>query len=176
MLWFTSSKAQAGTQPEKWLLKLTKKILTLILLTTGQRGQIISALNVEQMQINSDNFVFMINNENLKQGKPGYKPELLKLISYPDNRLCGVNYLKEYLPQPWISDRTRKNLLYRKNKPDTAVKRDLISRWLEDILMEAGVDKTVFKAGSTRAATTSKASAAGVRLDELLRTGGWARN
>ena len=125
--------------------------------------------------INADSFVFVINNENLKQGRPGYKPELLRLVSYPDKRLCIVNYLKVYLNKTLDIRQNEKKLFLATNKPHRAAKRDTISRWVKEVLKEAGVDTAVFKAGSTRAAAASKASTAGVPLDEILRAGGWAR-
>ena len=39
---------------------------------------------------------------------------------------------------------------------------------------KAGIDTTIFKSHSTRAASSSAASAAGVPLDEILSQGGWS--
>ena len=71
--------------------------------------------------------------------------------------------------------KNEKKLILSTNKPHKAAKRDTISRWVKDIMQEAGIDTKVFKSGSTRAAATSKASAAGVPLDEILRAGGWTK-
>ena len=79
------------------LLKLSQKVVTLILLITGQRGNIINALSTETMDIQTNCFTFTISNEQIKQGRPGYKPGLLSLKSYPDKTLCVVNYIKQYL-------------------------------------------------------------------------------
>ena len=83
------------------LLQLTQKVFMLILIITAQRGQGIRALNVDNMFVSSSSFRFKIRNEDLKQGPPGYKPEVLKLAAFsPDKRLCIANYLKVYLECP----------------------------------------------------------------------------
>ena len=61
------------------LLKLTQKIVMLILLITGQRGQFITALNVDRMEISLNHITFKIRNSDIKQGRQNYKPEPIKL-------------------------------------------------------------------------------------------------
>ena len=48
-------------------------------------------------RFNINIFTFSIPNLKLKQGRPGYKPELVKFKAYPDERLCVCHYLKQYL-------------------------------------------------------------------------------
>ena len=51
------------------------KIAVLILLVTGQRGQILTALNVEKMDIDATRIKFKIQNKDVKQGCLGYVVE-----------------------------------------------------------------------------------------------------
>ena len=78
--------------------QLVKKLCMLILLATGQRGQILRALDVERMTISKNNYKFIILNSELKQARQGYKPDTLILKSFPaDKRLCVHHYLSTYL-------------------------------------------------------------------------------
>jgi hypothetical protein len=77
---------------------LTMKLVMLILLTTGQRGQILGSLDVQNMDISSKCVTFQVKCSDLKQGRLGYKPELIKLKAYvPDKRLCVYHYAVCYL-------------------------------------------------------------------------------
>ena len=55
------------------------------------------------------------------------------------------------------------------------VSRDTVSRCVEETLKCCGVDTNVFAAGSTRAASSSKARFSGVPSDKTLEAGGWSR-
>ena len=50
-----------------------------------------------------------------------------------------------------------------------------MSRWVKVVMLEAGVDTSMFKPGSTRSAAASKADKAGFPLDEILQASGWSR-
>lgn len=74
------------------LKELTLKLVVLILLLSGQRGQTVHMLNIDRM------FFFFLNNcytfqlvGHLKQSRPGVNNPLVKLT------LCVVSTLKEYL-------------------------------------------------------------------------------
>ena len=58
-------------------------------------------------------------------------------------------------------------------KPFKAVSRDTISRWTKTVLDRSGIDTTVYKAHSTRAATSSKACRNNVPLDQIMANAGW---
>jgi hypothetical protein len=50
------------------------------------------------------------------------------------------------------------------------VTKSTIARWLQCVLVLAGIDTTIFKAHSYRAATTSAAYHAGISLECILKT------
>ena len=93
------------------MLRLTKKIVMLILIITGQRGQILTALNVERMCIRPDYFIFELRNSDIKQGRQNYKPEPIRLKAYPDKRPCIVHCLKIYLERTLHVRQAEKQLL-----------------------------------------------------------------
>jgi hypothetical protein len=155
---------------------LSLKLVTLILLSTGQRPQILKALNVDTMDVSGEKFSFKIKNSQLKQGRLGYKPDLLELKKFDtDKRICVYRYLTAYLKRTLDSRGKEKQLLLTWKKPCHAASQDTMSRWVKETLSLAGIDIKKFKAGSTRAAATSKAKACGGTLEEILRAGGWSQ-
>ena len=155
--------------------KLTLKVLMLIMLVTGQRPQIVRSLNVDKMVVKEDSYVFTIDNLQLKQGRPGYKPERLRLKAYTEKRICIHRYLTEYLKRTIDMRGDVKALFVTLKKPHKAVTRDTVSRWIKVVLGLAGIDTEIFKPSSTRAASVSKAKACGATVGEILKAGGWSR-
>ena len=49
-----------------------------------------------------------------------------------------------------------------------------IARWLKSFLQKAGVDTSVFKARSTRAASTTKAAMVGMSVEEIIQGADWS--
>lgn len=157
------------------LKMLSLKVVMLILLITGQRPQIISKLNVENMEISEDCYLFTVENHDLKQGRPGYKPERICLKAFEDKSLCVHRYLTEYLKRTLDKRGKVKELFITLNKPHKQITRDTTSRWIRTVLNGAGINTQQFKPGSTRAASTSKARECGANMDEILKAGGWSR-
>ena len=58
-------------------------------------------------------------------------------------------------------------------KPNGPASKDTISRWLKQVMTDAGIDTSIFKPHSTRSAATSAAKVADVPLDEIMATAGW---
>jgi len=158
------------------LKKLTLKVVTLLLLVTGQRGQIIRSLSTEAMSIDREKIVFTVDCSQVKQGRPGYRPENLTLKVYPkDKNLCIHRYLSVYLLRTLELRGNVKEVFISFKKPHKKVSRDTVSRWVKTVLEHSGIDSNKFKPGSTRAASVSKAKECGATLDEILKAGGWSR-
>ena len=60
-------------------------------------------------------------------------------------------------------------------KPYRKVSTDTIARWIKTVLRLAGIDTSIFKAHSTRSASTSAATKLGVPLHDMS-TAGWSSN
>ena len=71
---------------------LSMKVVMLILLTTCNWGQIIPALNLNDMIESEDSFHFRILCSQLKQGRPDYKPKLIILSKFSDPNMCSVPF------------------------------------------------------------------------------------
>ena len=59
-------------------------------------------------------------------------------------------------------------------KPHNAISKDTISRWLRNVLFNAGIDCTKFKPHSIRSAAVSKAKANFVPIGHILQVAGWS--
>jgi site-specific recombinase XerD len=64
------------------------------------------------------------------------------------------------------------NLLY--IKPVGPITKDTISRWLKNVMSRSGIDINTCSAHSVRAASTSKANANLVPVDNILKVAGWS--
>jgi hypothetical protein len=59
-------------------------------------------------------------------------------------------------------------------KPYHKVSTDTIARWIKTVLRLAGIDTSIFKAHSTRSASTSAATKLGVPLQDIMSSAGWS--
>ena len=139
-----------------------------------QRGQIIEALTLDNMEITEKGVQFLIKNADLKQGRPGYKPRILQFNFFHIKKICVARYLCKYVKRTADIRGDIRKIFITSKKPHKAVSRDTVSRWVKSVMDKAGINTVVYKPGSTRAASTSKAVQDGTPLDEILRLGGWS--
>lgn len=78
------------------LEELTLKLVMLVLLVSGQRGQTIHLLDINHMFVSDDKYTFVIPSH-LKQSKPGVSNPQVVLESSERPCICVVTSLKEYL-------------------------------------------------------------------------------
>ena len=156
------------------LKDLTLKLVMLVLLVTGQRGQSVFLLSLEGMSMQPDLCSFTLL-EHTKTSKPSGKTQPILIRGFPSNRnICPLTTLKEYIArtQPFRGD--ERKLFVSFIKPHKGVSRDTISRWTKSVLKKAGIDTSKFAGHSTRAAVASKAKAKDIPLDVILSTIGWS--
>ncbi len=153
---------------------LTFKLVMLIALTTGQRCQTLTLLDVSDgnMQKDKDCYNFMLT-DHVKQDRPGKVFGNLHLYKYLTPELCVYTTLQQYLTIT-STLRVSTKLLLSYIRPFNAVTSSTIARWIKAVLLQAGIDTLTFSAHSTRSAATSKA-AASVPIDAILKTVGWTR-
>ena len=156
------------------LLDLSRKLVTLLAILTGQRAQTLHVLNIHNITV-SDSWIKLRTGELLKQSRPGYHLPELSLASYPDEpNICVVTLLRLYLNRTHELRGSAGQLFISSQAPHRPVTRSTISRWIKDILRKAGIDLSIFTPHSTRAASTSAALAKNVPLHTILRTAGWS--
>ncbi len=155
------------------LSMLTKKVVALMAILSGARGQTPYLLDVENMTIEPDSISFRVG-EPTKTSRPGRHVSEIRFNAYPFmKRLCVVYYLKVYLKRTLETRWTVKQLLLSYGVTGRAAARATVRRWIYDVLVAAGIDMGIFTPHSTRSASTSAASSY-VRLATILSTAGWA--
>ena len=165
---------------ELMLEMLTKKLVTLLCLLSGQRVQAISSLRTDFSKVDDQLYTFYIPVV-LKTTKPGRHQAPLQFQVFPhNNKLCVVNCLKEYTKR---TDNIRenlakqpKNLILSYAYPHLPVGPSTIARYVKQFLGLAGIDLTVFTAHSTRSASTSKANNIGLSMKDIQKAAGWTND
>ena len=125
------------------------------------------------MVLDRDNCKFTIV-ELLKTSKPGrHMSELVVKAYLPDNRLCPIACVSEYVKRTSTIRKECDQLLLSFQKPHKPVSTDTISRWLKEVLAMSGIDTTVYKGHSTRSASSSAAEKNKVPLSTIMENAGW---
>ena len=120
-------------------------------------------------------FVSFVLDEPLKQSKPGNTQFEFKLEAYPpDRRLCIVRYVKHYYERTRPLREKENSFFISYTRPHKRVTTQTLSRWIKNCMQRAGVDTGIYKAHSTRAASTSAAAKAELPLDQILVRAGWS--
>ena len=153
---------------------LSQKLVMLLALLSGQRTQTLKLVHIHNIRYTEAGCLIYVTSL-LKHTRPGVHQEPIKLLPYPaDSRLCVVDTLSTYLEKTKSLRGLETQLFISYQKPYRSVSSDTIRRWIKVVMEKAGIDTTIFKSHSTRAASSSAASAAGVPLDEILSQGGWS--
>lgn len=154
------------------LLSLSLKLVVLLALTTSQRCQTLSYLDLRNIDI-QDTFVKIRIGDLLKQSSSKNHLQEIFISAYPnDKRVCVVETLKVYIA---VTKQLRHSpqLIISVRKPHKEVTASTISKWIKKTLKLAGIDTKMFTAHSTRAAASSKASQS-VPIETVLKTAGWS--
>ena len=121
------------------LKDLSFKFLMLLLLVSGQRGQTIHMLDLNDMIVSDNGFTFVVVNH-LKQSRPGYHNPQLKLVPFEDSSLCVVTTCKEYLKKTKSFRGNQSKLFISYVKPCKEVSRDTLTRWVRQVMAKASLD------------------------------------
>ncbi|CAG2208359.1 unnamed protein product [Mytilus edulis] len=152
---------------------LSYKLVTLLLLLTGQRLQTIHSLDLDDITVTDSNIYIDVRSL-LKCSKPGRHLQPIELPAFiEDKSLCIVTVLKEYLARTSCFRKTQK-LILSCIKPYSHVSKDTLGRWVKIVLQSAGVDITIYKPHSTRSASTSAALRCATSIDTILKAAGWS--
>lgn len=152
------------------LKMLTLKIATLLALTTAQRAQTLTNLNLNYMETSSKTVVFTMNCLQ-KTDRIGRINQNITLDAYKKKELCPVYTLKYYLK---ATKKLRKDdYLLVSFRTWRKISTSTLARWLKIVLTSSGIDVTKFQAHSFRGASTSAAFSAGITLDIIMKTANW---
>lgn len=168
-------KYLAGQSPPEAisLLALARKLVMLLLLLSGQRGQSIHTLDIRNIECTGEKLILKFG-ELLKTSRPGHHLAEIVLPAYVDKpELCVVNTFCVYLKRTQPVRNNQHQLFLATVKPYKAVTRDTIRNWAKAVLGAAGVDLNIYGPHSTRSAATSAAAAHKIPLQTIIRTAGW---
>ena len=156
------------------LRQLTLKLVMLLALLAGLRGQSLHLIDIRNITVNR-NLLKIRFGDILKQTRPGFQQEEISIKAYAPNRgICICVVMLEYLERTKPLRGKETKLLISTLKPHAPVARDTVSRWLRTMMREAGVDTSVFSPHSVRAASVSAAKASQVPISTILDTAGWS--
>jgi integrase len=165
-----------GTELKNWgisLKDLSLKTAALLALLSGQRCQTIHRITTEHIHFTENTVVVLIDGM-IKQSRPGIQNPVLEFEHYKENpAICGVECLKVYLSRT-EGLRKSERLLLSCIKPHKPISKDSVSRWVKLVLERSGINTAIFKAHSTRSASTSCANESGLPLQTILETAGWS--
>ena len=110
----------------------------------------------------------------LKQSRAKNYKFVINLKPSDENRaVCPVLTLRDYVDRT-KSIRKSSQLFISISKPHFSVSKSTLSRWIKTVMEEAGIDVSIFKTHSTRAASTSAARGSDMNIDDIMKTAGWS--
>ena len=155
------------------LMDLSLKVAFLLCLLSGQRCQTISFLDLKEMDLLEDRYVFCIK-EKLKQSRAGYHIKPLEFMKYPaEENLCIYTHLQEYIKRTENIRLLNTKLLISFTKPHCPISKDTLARWVKSFLSSAGFDTHKFTAHSTRAASSSHLAQRNFSITDIIGAVGW---
>ena len=151
-----------------------KKLVMLLALTTAQRVQTLSKININNICV-SDSEIRIKIVDRIKTSGPGKSQPLLLLPFFKDQtRLCVATVLCRYMQESAQKrPQGEHSLLLTVKKPYRPATSQTISRWLKEIMKESGIDISTFGSHSTRHASTSAAFRKKVDIETIRRAAGW---
>ena len=155
------------------LQQLSHKLITLLAIVSSQRVQSLHALDLKYYTETRSSITFTIV-KLLKHSKPSNKVNnTIVFKDYRENtKICPVLHIKHYI-QRTKSLRNSSQLSINPQKPHGPISKDSLSRWIKLTLSKAGINTNIYKAHSTRAASTSAAAAASIDINKILKAANW---
>ena len=153
---------------------LTEKLTVLLLILSERRKQTLLAIDIDNVKIYEDKLV-ILPSTSLKHTKPSRPLQARVYHKFNGNpKRCVVECAKLYMEiRKELVPPEIKQFLVTYGKPHKVASDDKISRWIKNTISCAGIGIDVFKAHSTRSASSSKAKQIGIPYTEILKRGSW---
>ena len=155
---------------------LTLKVSMLLSLLSASRVSEIINLRVDYLTKHSSVHTFAIphSKKTCRRGKEPHPN--LKFYNFPgDSKLCVCKAIDSYLERRNIWGFGESQFLVGHIKPHKLVSPSTVSRWLGQVLAMAGINTDVFRAHTTRSASSSKAEVTGVSFTDIIKQGHWSQ-
>ncbi len=117
------------------------KLVMLLALTSGQRCQTFTCLDITAMKKTDDYYVFHLT-DHVKQNKPGNVVSTSHVRRYQQEELSVYRTLETYLDRT-LSLRSGSKLIVSYLKPYHPVGTSTIGRWIRQLLTLNGIDTTI---------------------------------
>lgn len=154
-------------------IQLSRKLVMLMLLVSGQRGQALHVLDIRNMSVSHSRVSFRIG-DLLKTSRPGAHFSELSFDTYVHNTLlCVYTTISYYLKRTSNIRGNITGFFLTTRPPFKVASRDTLRRWTKDLMYSAGLDLSMFSPHSTRSSASSKA-ALSLPLSTIVSTVGWA--
>ena len=129
----------------------------LMAVTSASRASALHHLDMRFMVIceNHCKFNFRQLHKSWRKGAP---PPSLKFYNYPEDKdMCVVATIKEYLhrTQGWRTENKKSQFFLSVINPHREVACSTISGWIKKLMTDAGINTDIFKAHSTRSASSN---------------------
>ena len=158
---------------------LTIKTLTLIALSSSDRGQTLHLMKIDNVAESPTGIDFVIFDP-IKTTKRVLKPKIISCITTENEALNVCHYVKEYMTRtsPLREEAVSKGnempkqlfLSWVTKKPVT---KQTLARWLRLCLDSAGIDSKKYGAHSIRGAGLSSAYNHGASINQIIDHGNW---
>lgn len=161
--------------PDVNLKTISKKLITLLALATGQRIQTLSLIKLSNINESLSGIRIVIPDFVKNSGPKRVQPCLDLPFFRGNEKLCVASLMRKYIT--FTSDLRQEKcdaLFITSNKPHGAATKQTLSNWVKRTIEAAGVDVTMFTAHSTRHASTSAALRKGLSVDVITKTAGWS--
>lgn len=156
------------------LANLTHKLIMLLLLAQPTRVAEVTYIAVPSIKCGPNEASYCYNRPLKNQHSGPLKSIVLK--TREDASICVVRCLETYLEVTEgfrVSPEQREKLMLSVRRPFKPVTPSTLSRWVVQVLTQAGVDTSVYKTHSTRSAVTAAARAQGSSLKQILASAFW---
>ncbi|KYN09294.1 hypothetical protein ALC57_18590 [Trachymyrmex cornetzi] len=150
------------------------KVATLLALTTAQRLQTLSLINIDNITRSETGINIKIT-DRIKTSEPGaFHPELILPFFKERTALCVASAVLEFCEYTKnLRKKDTKALFIMTRKPFGAASSQTISHCIKSVLKKAGIDTNQFTAYSTRHAAVSRAHKRDVDISIIKRSAGW---
>ena len=154
---------------------LSRKTVTLLALSLAARCSELHLIDTRFISFSESGMRFQISGlTKTRRSGPPRQYFVSRLES--NSLLCPVSLTEAYISHTQFLRGEGSLLFLSLRKPHSPVRSATIARWIKSVLQDAGIDTTVFKAHSTRAAATSAAKEKGFSVGDILQTAGWSRS
>ena len=157
------------------LQEITCKLTVLLLLSTGQRLQTITNIELCNIISTPDGINIKIPKRLKTSGINKTQPNITLPYFKEKPNLCVAQTIKTYINKTASLRGPQSNhLIITFKAPYKNASSQTLSRWVKTTLKKCGIDTTVFTAYSTRHAATSAAARKGASIDTIRCSAGWS--